>query len=305
MKTLLEAIKPTTFIQSEKLSSYFDLDITIATETFQNTGSFKFRAAYNVALNVAEQHLITASSGNFGQGLAYACKLLGKKCHVVMPDTSAIVKIEAVRNYGAIVDLIDVKKIGRNQRVSQLMKEFPDAYKSSAFNDMLVIDGNSSLGDEIADFEIDFDYVIVPVGGGGLISGISIGLCRKGNHAKLIGAEPLLGNDAFLSLKAGKIICNQEEPQTLADGARTVSLGLLNWQIIKDGVSEIIEVSEEKIKEGLRLYFGLVNLKVEPTGALSLGAILKDREKFIDKKICCVVSGGNVDTALYQQILSE
>ncbi len=305
MKTLTEVIRPTTFIQSEKLSTYLGIDITIASETFQHTGSFKFRAAYNVALNVENDHLITASSGNFGQALAYSCKLLGKKCHVVMPETSAKVKIEAVRNYGAVVDLIDVKKVGREERVSQLIREFPKAYQASAYDDPLVIDGNSSLGNEIADYETDFDFVVVPVGGAGLISGISKGLCRMGSQSKLIGAEPKIANDAYLSLQAGKIIKNEHEPMTLADGARTVSVGKHNWEIIKDGVSEIIEVTEENIKQSLRHYFNYSNLKVEPTGALSLGAVLENSQKFKNKKICCVVSGGNVDTAIYKEILME
>ena len=302
MKTLLDTIRPTTFIKSEKLKSFLNLDLTVATETFQHTGSFKFRAAYNLASNVEQDHLITASSGNFGQALAYACKLLGKKCHVVMPENSANVKIEAVKNFGAEVVLIDTKKVGREERVDQLTKEFADAYRASAYDDLLVIEGNSSLGDELS--SKDFDVIISPIGGGGLISGISKGLCQNGNQAKLIGAEPQMANDAFLSLKAGKIIGNEFEPQTIADGARTVSVGNHNWQIIKTGVSEIIEVSEEKIKEAVCLYFNLANLKVEPTGALSLGAILENGEKFKDKKVCAVVSGGNVDAEIYRQILS-
>ncbi|MDQ3633375.1 MAG: pyridoxal-phosphate dependent enzyme [Acidobacteriota bacterium] len=300
-----EAICPTTFLQPEKLSTFLDIDLTIASETFQHTGSFKFRAAYNVALNVEEDHLITASSGNFGQALAYACKLLNKKCHVVMPETSAAVKVEAVKNYGATVDLIDVNKIARSERVAQLCKVFPEAYRASAYDDPLVIDGNSSLGDEIADFVDDFDFVIVPVGGGGLISGISKGLCRKANQAKLVGAEPQMANDAFLSLQKGEIVRNEYEPNTIADGARTVAVGEHNWKIIKDGVEEIIEVSEENIKKSLCLNFSLANLKVEPTGALSLGAVLEQKEKFADKKVCIVVSGGNVDPEIYRKILSS
>ncbi|MGI8669153.1 MAG: threonine ammonia-lyase [Aridibacter sp.] len=303
MKNLQETIRPTTFIESEKLSTFLGINLTIVSETFQHTGSFKFRAAFNVALNVEEDHLITASSGNFGQALAYACKLLNKKCHVVMPETSAKIKIEAVKNYGAEVDLVNVNKIARDERVSQLCKEFPEAYRASAYDDPLVIDGNSSLGDEIANFSEDFDYVIVPVGGGGLISGISKGLCRKNIQAKLLGAEPQMANDAFRSMQAGEIVRNEFEPQTLADGARTVSVGKYNWEIIKTGVTEIIEVSEENIKNALRLFFGLVNLKVEPTGALGLSAILENKEKFADKKVCVVVSGGNVDTEIYRQIL--
>jgi threonine dehydratase len=301
MKSLLETIRPTTFVESEKLKSYLKLDVTIASETFQHTGSFKFRAAYNLALNVANDEILTASSGNFGQALAYACRLARKKCTVVMPETSARVKIEAVKSYGATVDLVDTRVIGRNERVAQLAKEMPDAYFASAYDDLFVIEGNSTLGDEIA--AKDFDVVISPVGGGGLISGISKGLCRSGHQAKLFGAEPLLGNDAARSLKTGKIVPNEFEPLTIADGARTISLGLHNWEIIKNGVAEIIEVSDERIAEAVRLYFSLANLKSEPTGALTLGAILENKEKFADKKICLVVSGGNVDASVYREIL--
>lgn len=302
MKTLLKAIRPTVFIESEKLKTYLGIDLTVATETFQHTGSFKFRAAYNLALNVENDEILTASSGNFGQALAYACKLLKKKCVVVMPETSAAVKIEAVRNYGATVDLVDTRKVGRSERVTQLAEKMPNCYVASPYDDLLVIEGNSTLGDEIS--ERDFDVVIVPIGGGGLISGISKGLCRNASKANLIGAEPLLGNDAARSLRAGKIIVNEQEPLTIADGARTLSLGNHNWEIIKSGVSEILEVSDEKIIEAVRLYFGLANLKSEPTGALTLGAILENKEKFKDKKICAVVSGGNVDTEVYRRILS-
>jgi threonine dehydratase len=302
MKSLLEAIRPTTFIEPQKLRDYINLDLTIASETFQHTGSFKFRAAYNLALNVANGHIITASSGNFGQALAYACKLTGKKCTVVMPENSAQVKVEAVRNYGATVDLVDTKKVGRAERVDQLMAENPDAYKASAYDDPFVIDGNSTIGDELA--RHDFDAIVSPVGGGGLISGISKGLCRNGTQARLLGAEPLLANDASRSLQAGRIIANEQEPQTIADGARTISLGKHNWEIIKNGVTEIIEVSDEKIKEGLRLLFGLANLKCEPTGALALGAILENKDKFKNQKVCLIISGGNVDTEIYREILA-
>lgn len=303
MKTLREAIRPTTFIESEKLKSFLDLDLTVAAETFQHTGSFKFRAAYNVALNVENDAVLTASSGNFGQAMAYACKLTNKKCTVVMPETSARVKIEGVRSFGATVDLVDVKKVGRSERIEQLAAEMPGAYIASAYDDIFVIEGNASLGDELA--ERDFDVILCPVGGGGLISGLSKGLCRNGHRAKLVGAEPLLGNDAARSLRAGKIVANESEPMTLADGARTLSLGKQNWEIIKTGVAKIIEVSEEKIKEAARLYFSLANLKVEPTGALALGALLEEPEKFRDKKICCIVSGGNVDMKVYNEILTD
>ncbi len=302
MQTLLDAIRPTTFIESSKLRDYLGLDVTIASETFQHTGSFKFRAAYNVALNVFNNELIGVSSGNFGQALAYSAKLLGKKCTVVMPHNSAQVKVDAVISYGAEADLIDVNVISRSDRLKQLADERPNAYLASAFDDQLVIDGNSSLGDELHDR--GFDSVIVPIGGGGLSSGIVQSFARHGGTTQVFAAEPLMANDAARSLRAGELIANETEPQTIADGARTLSVGNINWPIIKGGLKEIIEVPEEKIVEALRLYFALANLKCEPTGALSLGAVLQDKAKFIDKKICLVVSGGNVDQAIYAAILN-
>lgn len=298
---LLDAIRPTTFIESEKLKSLLNLDVTVASETFQHTGSFKFRAAYNLALNVPNNEILTASSGNFGQALAYACQLLNKKCTVVMPETSARVKIEAVRNYGATVDLVDTNRVGRNERVAQLAATMPNAYFASAYDDEFVIAGNASLGAELA--ARNFDAVISPVGGGGLSSGIVKGLCDAGNTAEVFGAEPLLANDAARSFRAGEIVVNQFEPQTIADGARTISLGKLNWTILRKGLAGMFEVSEEKIIEAVRVLFTTANLKVEPTGALALGAVLEQPEIFKNKRICLVVSGGNVDAEIYRRIL--
>lgn len=302
MRSLRDAIRPTTFIESAKLRDHIGLDVTIASETFQHTGSFKFRAAYNVALNVPNDELIGVSSGNFGQALAYSAKLLGKKCTVIMPHNSAQVKVDAVRSYGAVADLIDVNVVSRAERLKQLANERPDAYLASAYDDQLVIDGNSTLGDELASH--NFDVVIIPIGGGGLISGTIQSFHRTGCKTEIVGAEPLLANDAARSLLAGHLIANETEPQTIADGTRTLSLGNLNWPIIKDGLKEIIEVPEEKIIEALRLYFGLANLKCEPTGAISLGAILVQPENFTNKKVCVVVSGGNVDASVYSGFLN-
>ncbi len=301
MLSLKDAIRPTTFVVSSKLRDLLGLDITIATETFQHTGSFKFRAGYKLALNVPNDEILTASSGNFGQALAYACKLLGKRCTVVMPETSAQVKIDAVRGFGATVDLIDTKKVGRNERVAELAAQMPNAYHASAYDDEFVIAGNSTLGDELAGE--GFDVVLVPVGGGGLISGVVTGLCQNGDTAEVYGAEPLLGNDAARSFREGRLIPNETEPTTIADGARTISLGNLNWPIIQNGVKDFIEVSDENIAEAVRLYYGLANLKSEPTGALTLGALLEQPERFAGKKICLIVSGGNVDPVVYRSLI--
>ena len=303
MQSLTQAIRPTTLIESQKLRDRLGLDITIASETFQHTGSFKFRAAYNLAASVPNDEILTASSGNFGQALAYACKLAGKKCTVVMPETSAKVKIDAVRSYGATVDLVDTTKVSRNERVTQLAEKMPDAYFASAYDDDFVIAGNASLGDELAGH--GFDVVVSPVGGGGLISGIVTGLCRSGCDAEVIGAEPLLGNDGARSLRAGELVANEREPMTIADGARTISLGKRNWEIIRSSVREIVEVPDEAIEKAVRVYYGLANLKAEPTGALSLGAVLLDPARFEGRRVCLVVSGGNVDPNVYSTIITQ
>jgi threonine dehydratase len=300
---LRSVIRPTTFIKSDKLNEHLGLEITIAAETFQRTGSFKFRAAYNLAASVENKAILTASSGNFGQGLAFACRLLGKKCTVVMPLSSAKVKIDAVRNFGAEVDLIDTKIINRNQRVSELAADMPEAYIASAYDDDYVIAGNSTLGEELA--KENFDVIIAPVGGGGLISGIIQGLARCNAQTRVFAAEPLLANDGARSFRAGKLIPNEKEPLTIADGARTISLGNRNWQFISGGVEDFIEVEEAEIKDALRKLFELSNLKAEPTGSLSLAAAAKNREMFAGKKICIVVSGGNVDPEIYRSLISE
>ncbi len=301
MRPHREAIRPTTIIDAPRLSKRLGAKVVIASETFQLTGSFKFRAAYNVALNVPHERIIAASSGNFGQALAYACQLTGKRCTVVMPHDSARVKVEAVRDYGATVDLIDVREISRTDRVRQLAGE--GSYVASAYDDPLVIAGNASLGEELLALGRRFDAIVVPVGGGGLISGISQSCARASCLTKIFGAEPALGNDAARSLREGRLIANEDEPRTIADGARTVSLGQHNWPIIREHVAGIVEVSEEQIREGVRLLYGLANLKVEPTGALSVGALLAAADQFRDQEVCCVVSGGNVDPVVYRECL--
>ncbi len=294
--------RPTTLIEARRLSKRLGLDLTIASETFQHTGSFKFRAAENVAANVEASTILTASSGNFGQALAYACSLLSKRAIVVMPETSARVKMDAVREHGGRVEPVDVRVKSRADRVAELHREHPEAFVASAYDHPLVIEGNATLGRELA--PLDFDVVVVAVGGGGLSSGIIQGLRESGNRkTQVVGAEPLLGNDAARSLSAGRIVKNESEPMTLADGARTVSLGEHTWAILKDGIESIVEVPEEPIAEAVRLLFSLANLKAEPTGALGVGALLTDPGRFQGRRVCAVVTGGNVDPEVFQRIL--
>jgi threonine dehydratase len=301
-ETLPQYVRPTLLLRNSTLSEQLGCDITIATEIFQYTGSFKFRAAYNLLASIPNKRIVAASSGNFGQAVAYASKLLGKICTIVMPATSAQVKIEAVQAYGGIADLIDVREISRAGRVQQLLAEQPDAFAAPAYDDYRVVAGNSTLGKDIFSSG-DFDILVVPVGGGGLCSGLVIARDHLQKQTQIIGAEPLPGNDAARSLHSGHLVPNEQEPSTIADGARTISLGQLNWEIVHQGVADIVEVPDPLTLEALRRYFRYVNLKVEPTGALSLGALLTQPEKFRGKRICCVVSGGNVDPAVYAEAL--
>lgn len=300
-----EAIRPTTLIRIPRLDELVGAEVLIASETFQYTGSFKFRAAYSAALRSPASRLLAASSGNFGQALAYAASLMKKEAIIVMPDNSAAVKVESVKRFGGQVELVETKKVSRAQRVSELAAQYPDAQVLSAYDHDDVIAGNSTLGAEIAERAPSYDAVIVPIGGGGLSAGLITGLKQSGSSMQVYGAEPLLANDAKRSLDAGAIIVNEREPQTIADGARTVSLGERNWPILRDGIKGILEVKEEEIENSVRLLFNLANLKAEPTGGLALGAAIANKQLFQGKRVVCIVSGGNVDTEVFMRILAN
>jgi threonine dehydratase len=296
--------RPTTIVDAPRLSKKLGVDLVLASETLQYTGSFKFRAAYNVASNVKHAHVITASSGNFGQAIAYACSLFGKRCTVVMPATAPRIKVQAVKDYGATVDLVDVKKKSRLDRLGELDKEFPDAYVASPYDDPLVIEGNAGLANELFTLGLDLEFIIAPIGGGGLTSGLVKAVERSGKNIDVLAAEPILANDAAESFRAGHIVAQADESNTIADGARMLRLGERNWEILSHGLAGVVEVSEEQIKEGVRLLFALANLKAEPTGALALGAVLAQPERFRDRRVCCVISGGNADPTLYAELIA-
>ena len=295
--------RPTTVVEAPRLSTRLGAEVTLITETFQETGSFKFRAAWNVVTASPHELFLTVSSGNFGQALARAAQLAGKRAIVAMPAGSARVKIEAVRHWGAAVELLDPARESRAQGLARLAAAHPDAYVASPYDDPLVIAGNASLGREIAALPGPFDAVVAPVGGGGLTSGLATGLARGGFAGELWGAEPALANDAARSLASGRIERNEGEPATIADGARTPSLGRHNWEILRTALAGIVEVPEEAIREGVRLLFALANLKAEPTGALPAGALLARPEGFRGRRVALVVSGGNVDPVLYAGLL--
>ena len=282
--------------------------IIVFDESRQYTGSFKYRAAWNLVYNVKAPMFIAASSGNFGQALAFACQQKKIPCKIIMPTTSAQVKIDGVRGFGAEVVFVDTKKQSRAQKVAEVAQTFPNAYIASAYDCDWIINGNASLGFDIAEKYPDLQRLVVPIGGGGLSSGIISGLCKKGCLTEVWGAEPLLANDAARSLRAGVRLSNEGEPQTIADGARTHSTGERNWRILKEGLKGIIEVDEFWIEKACQLY-ATYNIRVEPTGALSLGGLLQEqfqhRTENIYFSVGVVVSGGNVDDKIYDDILSK
>ena len=167
-----------------------------------------------------------------------------------------------------------------------------------------MIAGNSSLGDELAALDNPPDVVVAPVGGGGLTAGLIQASQRAAQRMSVIGAEPLMANDAARSLRAGHIVVNETEPQTIADGTRTLSVGKHNWALLKDGIETIVEVPEDAIREAVRLLFLLANLKAEPTSGLSVGALLTAPDLFANRRVCCVITGGNVDPAVYTSIVA-
>jgi threonine dehydratase len=258
-----------------------------------------------MASNLPQNHLIGSSSGNFGQALAFACQQLNKRCTVVVPKGAVAAKVEAIREFGADIDLIDLSKISRRARLLELATQFPRAYVASGFDDELMIVGNSTIGRELAALAGKVDAIVSPVSGGGLASGIVVGLRESCVNIPVIGVEPLLANHVTRSLRAGRRIEDPSESATIADGARGPSLGTRNWTILRGALRDQIEVSEDAICEAVRVLFRFANLKAEPTGALAVAGLLVDSKRLGFRRVCCVVSGGNVDASTYAAIISN
>ncbi len=295
--------RPAIFVTSPQLDNHLGLDLTLCSETLQHTGSFKFRGAFNTAAQAAASHLIATSSGNFGQALAFACQLHSKRCTVVMPKDAATVKVEAVRAYGARVELVDTRVKPRAARLAELLEEFPDAAPAYPSDGEPMLAGNETLGFEILGHLPSFDSVVAPVGGGGVIVGLIRAARRLQCNAAIWAAEPTVANDVAQSFRTGQRTMLAAEPVTLADGVRGLGLSVANWTVIREGCRGVIEVDESRIAEATQLLFTLANLKAEPTGALALAALLTRPEHLQGQRVCCVVTGANVDPSTYSRIL--
>jgi len=265
-------------------------------ENLQKCGAFKIRGACNAVFSLsekdAEKGVATHSSGNHGAALALAARWRGVPAYVVMPENAPEVKREAVKGYGARITFCKPTLEAREQGLRRVLSQTGAAF-IHPYNDGRVIAGQGTAAIELIEDVPDLDVIITPVGGGGLLSGTAIALSPQLRRASVVGAEPEEADDAFRSLKAGRIVPAQN-PQTVADGLRT-SLGDLTFPIIQRLVKDIVTVSEAGIVHGMRTLWERMKLVVEPSAAVPLGALLTKRINLEGKKVGILLSGGNVD----------
>ncbi len=289
-------IHRTPVLTSRQLNEITGCSLYFKCENFQKTGSFKIRGAMNAVMNLTGEQMkkgvVTHSSGNFAQALAYAAKRLGISAKIVMPGNVIPSKRDAVLGYDAEVIYSGNTPQDRENKCEEIRKSSGAEFIHPS-NDINVITGHSSCAIELIQDSETLDYVITPVGGGGLLSGISLGFFHFSPGTKIIAGEPLNADDAFQSLAAGKII-PVSDPNTIADGLRT-SLGDITFPLIKQFVEKIITVTEDEIVNAMRLVWERMKIIIEPSSAVAFAALLKNIEEFKNKKIGIIVSGGNVD----------
>jgi threonine dehydratase len=276
-------------------------DITVSKaflkcENFQKTGSFKFRGAFNALSQLSpeqkERGVITHSSGNHAQALALAGKLLGIKAVIVMPKNAPPVKVAATKGYGAEIVVCGSHPTDREKAVVPLIKRYGYTLIHPS-NDLDMIAGAGTVAYELIKVVGGLDYVFSPVGGGGLLSGTAIATKGLLSSSRVIGVEPKNADDAYKSIKAGKIV-HVNNPNTIADGLRT-SLGNNTFRIIRERVDDIITVSEQEIVDAMQFLWERTKLVVEPSGAVSLAGVLSQQIDLRSKRVGIIISGGNID----------
>jgi threonine dehydratase len=280
-----------------------DAPVWFKPEQLQPIGSFKLRGAYNRIAAISPDEgctgVIAYSSGNHAQGVAYAARQLGLKAVIVMPNNAPAVKFEATRRLGAEVVAYDPATEKREVVAARLM-EGQSWVLVPPFNDPYVIAGQGTIGLEIFQDMPDVELVIVPIGGGGLISGIATALKTLKPTVKIIGVEPEVANDAQLSLRSGQIVefTPAQVSRTIADGIRTLHVGELTFAHIQRYVDDIITVSEAEIREAARRLIVEAKQVVEPSAALPFAAYLYRHDELPPaRKTVLVLSGGSIDPA--------
>ncbi|MAZ36262.1 MAG: serine dehydratase [Crocinitomicaceae bacterium] len=265
-------------------------------ENFQKIGAFKARGALNFALQLSKEELknglCTHSSGNHAQAVALAAQLLGTKAYIVMPKTAPQAKVDATKGYGAIVTFCEAILQAREDTLATIQQKTKAVF-IPPYNHDWIIEGQATCAKEILE-ELDaLDFVITPVGGGGLLAGSALAAKYFSPKTTVIGAEPEGADDAYRSFQTG-ILITSEHPNTIADGLLT-SLGPINFEIIKQHVSEINLVTDEEIVAAMKLIYQHLKIVVEPSSATVLALVLKRKAFFKEKRIALILSGGNVD----------
>ncbi|MHA1479006.1 MAG: threonine/serine dehydratase [Promethearchaeota archaeon] len=283
--------------------------VVVKCENFQRTGSFKFRGAWNAISQLtsteSKNGIIAHSSGNFAQAVALVAKILHMKATIIMPNNATPSKIQATKEYGAEIVLCGNNPGDRAKMVEELVQEY--SYKLiHPFDDYRVIFGAGTTAFELINAVNRLELLLVPVGGGGLISGCSIAAKGLNPRIKVIGVEPKNADDAYRSFQTGERV-PVENPNTIADGLKT-SVGKLTFPIIQKYVDNIITVTEEQIIDAMKFYWERMKLIVEPSGAVPLAGLLYgniDPALIKNKRIGIIISGGNIDLSIFFATLKQ
>lgn len=279
--------------------------IALKAESLHPVGAFKIRGAFNALLCLNDDErsrgVVAHSSGNHAQAVAYAARLLGIRCAVVMPDNVSPLKLAATKAWGAQVHLVAPAK--RVETCEALAREFGFAVVEP-FDSLRIMAGTGTIGLELTAQQTDVEFVTVPVSGGGLLGGVAAAFAQLRPGTRVIGVEPELADDALRSFRAGRImrLSPEETARTLADGLRVPQLGRLTFANIQAFAHDIVSVSEDEIKSAMRRIAGEARLVAEPSGAVSLAGALK--LGLAPSKTIAILSGGNVEQALYAAILA-
>jgi threonine dehydratase len=295
-KTIHEYAHRTPVLTSSSINKIVGAELHFKCENFQKVGAFKFRGACNAVFSLSqaemEKGVATHSSGNHAAALALAAKMRGIPAYIVMPETSPEIKKKAVAGYGAKITFCKPTLQARESTLAKVVEE-TGATEIHPYNNFYVIAGQGTAARELIEETSEFDIIIAPVGGGGLLSGTAISTKKLLPNCKVIAAEPAGADDAFRSFRAGKLIPSVN-PKTIADGLLT-SLGERNFAIISEKVDDIVTVSEEKIVEAMRLIWERMKIIVEPSSAVPLASILENKINVQNKKVGIILSGGNLD----------
>jgi threonine dehydratase len=298
-------VHKTPLLSSQTLNLRVGNDVCFKAENLQRIGAFKIRGAYNKIASLSGEErargVVAHSSGNHAQGVALAAKMLGTKAVVVMPKSSPPNKVAGTRAYGAEVVFCEDSSDDR-ERVAREIQERHGYVPVPPFDDDKIIAGQGTATVEIAQEIRELDYLFIPVGGGGLIGGNAIAAKALFSHVKVIGVETEPANDCYQSFRKKEIV-RISPPITIADGMRTQAVGKRNFEIILKYVDDVITVTDAQVIEMMRFFLERMKIVVEPTGAVAPAAVFHNVLGLSGKKICAIISGGNVDPAFLKKIL--